>query len=79
MNEDAFKSIDKLNDKFNKNIKIGINEACFILYAEKWVPSSRYLKFREWVREQNLHRRKWVFNIWYHLYLGWFEENQAFI
>ena len=73
----TLKEIDILKDKFDEKQPINIGEACFILWAEKYVPSARYLKFKEWVEENGLANHEFVFNIWHGMYKGLMKEYES--
>ena len=68
------RKIDILREKFDSNSKLNIKEACWILYAEKYVLSSIYLKFQDFIKNEGLENKKFVWPIWYGMFCGFSES-----
>ena len=71
---DYLKRIDELKNKFDACSQLTIDEACWILWAEKYVPSQSYLAFKQWVKENDLHTHMLTFNIWHGMYEGFMKD-----
>lgn len=67
--EDYAKAIDELRVKFDRNEKLSLREACWVLWAEKFVCSTQYLAFSVWIKQHELNApQSW--DIWEALYNG---------
>ena len=64
------KKIDVLREKFKNNKRITLKESCWILNMEKFIDSSRYLKFQNWCKKENLFRKRFTFPVWFGLFQG---------
>lgn len=72
---DFLRSIDELKDKVECNEDITINDACYILWADKYVCSSIYLKFKDSVTAY--HGRKMPWPAWNGMFEDWSRRTDA--
>lgn len=66
---ETLRAIDVLKDKFENNENITLKEACYILWAEKFVNSSVYLKFQKAMEAHK--RRKMPWPAWNGMFEDW--------
>ena len=62
MNDSYCKSIDRLRKKFEDDKELSLKEACWILWAEKYICSHQYLAFAAWCKQNKFNKKaKWNF------------------
>lgn len=68
------RSIDLLREKYDADAELSLNEACWILWAQEFVPSGRYLAWKASVDKYKNHELPWA--AWLGMYREW-ERRQA--
>jgi hypothetical protein len=56
---DYLKKIDDLKTRVENKQTVTLNEACWLMYADLYLPASKYLKFKKKMQEKNVDNLTW--------------------
>ena len=74
MNDSYFRKIDELREKFDAEKPVSLKEACWILWADQYVCSYQYLKWKKEMEDKGFSRKKLPFPMWNGAFENWLKK-----
>lgn len=68
---ETLRKVDVLRDKFDRNERINLKEACYILWVEKFINSDVYLEFQKEMKVQKMDEDNLPWPAWYGMFENW--------